>query len=106
MKIFLIKNSICHWQTPYTSLRETVNKYPSDKVFVEAVSGKDRKRPKLKEMMDFVQDGDVVVVHELSRLGRSVVDLYDIAKELKEKGVGLESLKENIVRKKAGKCGI
>lgn len=36
MKIFLVKNSICHWQTPYTSLRETVNKYPSDKVFVEA----------------------------------------------------------------------
>lgn len=67
-----------------------------DKLFIEKVSGKDRKRPELQKMMDFVQDGDIVVVHELSRLGRSVVDLYDIAKELKEKGVGLESKKENI----------
>lgn len=67
-----------------------------EQLFIEKVSGKDRKRPELKKMLDFVQDGDVVVVHELSRLGRSVTDLYDIAKELKEKGVGLESLKENI----------
>ena len=67
-----------------------------EQLFIEKVSGKDRKRPELKKMLDVVQDGDVVVVHELSRLGRSVTDLYDIAKELKEKGVGLESLKENI----------
>lgn len=67
-----------------------------EKLFIEKVSGKDRKRPELQKMMEWVQDGDVVVVHELSRLGRSVVDLYDIARELKEKGVGLESKKENI----------
>ena len=67
-----------------------------EKLYIEKVSGKDRKRPELHKMMEFVQDGDVVVVHELSRLGRSVVDLYDIAKELKDKGVGLESKKENI----------
>lgn len=67
-----------------------------ERLYIEKVSGKDRKRPELQKMMDFVQEGDVVVVHELSRLGRSVVDLYDIAKELKDKGVGLESKKENI----------
>lgn len=67
-----------------------------ERIFMEKVSGKDRNRPQLKAMMAFVQPGDTVVVHELSRLGRSVVDLYDIAKELKEKGVGLESMKESI----------
>lgn len=67
-----------------------------EKLFIEKVSGKDRKRPQLNAMMDFVQEGDVVVVHELSRLARSVTDLYDISRELHAKGVSLESLKEDI----------
>jgi DNA invertase Pin-like site-specific DNA recombinase len=67
-----------------------------EKLFIEKASGKDRRRPQLKAMMDFVQAGDTVVVHELSRMARSVVDLYDIAKELNDKGVSLESLKEDI----------
>lgn len=36
MKIFQIVDNVCHWQTPYTSLAETYEKYPSDLVFVEA----------------------------------------------------------------------
>lgn len=67
-----------------------------EKVFIEKASGKNRNRPQLRAMMDFVQTGDTVVVEELSRLARSVMDLYDIAKQLNEKGAGLESLKEDI----------
>lgn len=67
-----------------------------EKVFIEKISAKDRNRPQLKAMMEYVREGDTVVVTELSRLGRSVIDLYEIANELKSKGVKLESLKENI----------
>lgn len=67
-----------------------------EKVFIEKASGKNRNRPQLKAMMEFVQPGDTVVVEELSRLARSVMDLYDIAKQLNEKGASLESLKEDI----------
>lgn len=67
-----------------------------EKVFIEKASGKNRNRPQLKAMMEFVQSGDIVVVEELSRLARSVMDLYDIAKQLNEKGASLESLKEDI----------
>lgn len=35
MKIFQIVNNICHWQTPYKSLKETDGLYAPDIIFVE-----------------------------------------------------------------------
>ena len=67
-----------------------------DKVFKEKKSGKDMNRPELQKMLEYVKSGDTVVVCELSRLGRSMVDLASIADQLRSKGVTLKSLKENI----------
>lgn len=67
-----------------------------DKVFKEKRSGKDMNRPELQKMLEYVKAGDVVVVCELSRLGRSMTDLAQIAEQLKAKGVMLKSIKENI----------
>jgi len=36
MKVFQILHDRCHWQTPYSSLAETVGKFPPDCLFVEA----------------------------------------------------------------------
>ena len=41
-----------------------------EKVFAEKISGKDANRPKLQEMLEFVREGDTVVVHDFSRLAR------------------------------------
>lgn len=94
MRIGYIRVSAGHQNTDRQE--DSLAQMNVEKLFIEKVSGKDRKRPQLEAMMKFVQDGDVVVVHELSRLARSVVDLYDISKELNEKGVSLESIKEDI----------
>lgn len=94
MRIGYIRVSTGHQNTDRQE--DSLAQMNVEKLFIEKVSGKDRRRPQLEAMMKFVQDGDVVVVHELSRLARSVVDLYDISKELNEKGVSLESLKEDI----------
>lgn len=67
-----------------------------DKIFKEKKSGKDMNRPELKKMLEYVKEGDTVVVCELSRLGRSMVDLANIAEQLRSKGVMLKSLKESI----------
>lgn len=67
-----------------------------DKIFKEKKSGKDMNRPELQKMLDYVKEGDTVVVCELSRLGRSMTDLANIAEQLRSKGVTLKSLKENI----------
>ena len=67
-----------------------------DKIFMEKLSGKDMNRPQLKAMMDFVREGDVVVVESYSRLARSTKDLLSIIEQLENKGVKFVSLKENI----------
>ena len=75
---------------------EALKKYEIEKWFVEKVSGKNMDRPKLQEMLSFVRAGDMVYIHDLSRLARSTADLLKIVEILQEKGVYLVSNKENI----------
>lgn len=67
-----------------------------EKWFVEKVSGKNTDRPQLKDMMNWVRDGDVVVVVSYSRFSRSTSDLLNLVDQLEKKGVGFVSLHENI----------
>ena len=67
-----------------------------DKVFTEKVSGKDRDRPQLQACINYVREGDVLHVHSLDRLGRSLQDLEKIVSELVEKGVTVQFHKENM----------
>ena len=66
------------------------------KVFIDKVSGKNMDRPQLRAMLDYVREGDVVVVSDFSRLARSTKDMLLIVQELTDKGVGLISLKEQV----------
>lgn len=66
------------------------------KVFIDKLSGKDTNRPQLRAMLDYVREGDVVVVSDFSRLARSTKDMLLIVQELTDKGVGLISLKEQV----------
>ncbi len=66
-----------------------------DKVFEEHISGKDRQRPQLAAMIDYVRDGDKVYIESYSRLARNTRDLLNLVHELEEKGVTVVSLKEN-----------
>lgn len=67
-----------------------------EKLFLDKLSGKNTKRPQLQAMLEYVREGDTVVIESLSRLGRSVKDLIEINEELTKKGVALESKKEKI----------
>lgn len=69
--------------------------YGIDRWFSEKISGKNTDRPKLKEMLDFVREGDVVYVMDWSRLSRSTVDLLRIIEEMARRKVKLVSIKEN-----------
>lgn len=66
-----------------------------DRWFEEAASGKNADRPKLKEMLQYIREGDTVFVAEFSRLGRSTADLLGIVNKIESKGAKLISLKEN-----------
>jgi DNA invertase Pin-like site-specific DNA recombinase len=65
-----------------------------DEYFTEKVSGKNTDRPKLQEMLKYVRKGDIVYVHDFSRLARSTKDLLNIIDQLEAKGVHLVSNKE------------
>ena len=75
---------------------ETMEKYAVGKLFCEKVSAKDTERPQLQAMLEYVREGDTVVVHDFSRLARSTKDLLDLVELLKDKGVTLISAKENV----------
>ena len=67
-----------------------------EKYFIEKISAKDTNRPKLKEMLEFVREGDTVYIHDFSRLARSTEDLLSIVNILNNKGVHLVSNKESL----------
>jgi DNA invertase Pin-like site-specific DNA recombinase len=75
---------------------EALKKYNPEKTFMEKISAKDTNRPQLQAMLEFVREGDTVVIHEFSRLARSTKDLLGIVETLNTKGVQLISNKENL----------
>lgn len=67
-----------------------------DKVFQEKASAKDTNRQALKEMFNYIREGDTVYITEFSRLARSTTDLLNLLKQFQEKKVAFISLKENL----------
>lgn len=74
----------------------TLEELGVEKTYIDKLSGKDTNRPQLNEMLDFVREGDVVIVSEYSRLARSAKDLLNIIEILKAKNVVIVSHKENL----------
>ena len=74
--------------------REALQGYNIDRWFVEKASGKDVKRPKLQEMLEYIREDDVVYVEEFSRLGRSTEDLLSIVRQIESTGAKFMSIKE------------
>lgn len=76
--------------------RVALKPYNIEKWFVEKVSAKDMNRPRLKEMLEFVREGDEVYVEDFSRLARSTHDLLEMVQMMDKKNVRIVSLKENL----------
>jgi len=75
-------------------------------VRAEKVSGTSRAgRDELDLLMQFMREGDELVVTRIDRLARSIGDLQDIVRALKAKGVALRALEQPIdTSTAAGKC--
>ena len=66
------------------------------RVYEDKVSGKDVQRPQLLALLDFVRDGDTVVVHSMDRLARNLDDLRRLVRALTQRGVRVEFVKEQL----------
>jgi DNA invertase Pin-like site-specific DNA recombinase len=67
-----------------------------DKVFQEKKSGASGQRPRLNDCLEYVREGDTLVVTRLDRLARSTLHLCQIADELTRKEVNLQVIDQNI----------
>ena len=68
----------------------------ADKTFEEKLSGKDRNRPALQQMLEYVREGDLVKVWDISRLARDLIDLQNIITEINNKGATIQFVTENL----------
>ena len=65
-----------------------------ERIYSEKVSAVKKDRPELDRMMDALREGDVVIVSELTRLGRSVKELIDLVERIHTTGADIISLQE------------
>lgn len=72
-----------------------------EEIFKDKASGI-KKRPELERLLNYVRKGDVIIIWKLDRLGRSVVDLIKIVNFLRDKGVELISIQDNLDTTTAG----
>lgn len=76
--------------------KDALHKAGCERIFVDQVSGSVAVRPGLEQTMDFLRDGDTIVVWRLDRLGRSLKNLIELVTQLERKGIGFKSLMESM----------
>lgn len=73
-----------------------LEKIPLDKKFVDYASGKSIERPSLKNLLEFVREDDIVIVHSMDRLARNLKELKDLVDTFIAQGVEIQFVKENL----------
>jgi DNA invertase Pin-like site-specific DNA recombinase len=69
---------------------------PRERIYVDKKSGATVDRPGLRAVLAYAREGDVIVVHTLDRLGRTVRDTLNMIHELTERGIGVRNLADPI----------
>lgn len=67
-----------------------------DEIYIDKTSGKNKERPQLQKMIEYVRRGDTVIVESISRFARNTKDLLELIEKLSEKEVEFVSKKEAI----------
>ena len=75
---------------------EKLKEYGCEKIFMEKQSGAKSDREELIKALDYLREGDKLVVYKIDRLARSTFDLQKIALDLEERGIALVFIKEQI----------
>jgi len=74
--------------------KDALEKAGCEKIHVEKASGKSSNRPELRKVMNYLREGDTLVVWRLDRLGRSMKHLVELVTQMDEKEIGFRSLTE------------
>ncbi|WP_047960339.1 recombinase family protein [Desulfovibrio sp. TomC] len=82
--------------TDQSNLRQLPNG-EFDREFEDHCSGGTTNRPGLKSCLDFIREGDCLVVHSMDRLARNLPDILNLVADLTAKGVTVKFHKENLI---------
>jgi len=74
---------------------ERLKEAGATKVFAEKVSGLDKERPELARCLEYLREGDTLLITKLDRLARSTSHLHQIVEDLTAKGVGFKVLDDS-----------
>ncbi len=91
MKIGYARTSTMEQEAGLDAQIRDLEKESCDKIFSEQVSSVDN-RPELQKALEFIREGDCLIVTKLDRLARSVVHLGEIVKRIQEKKADLKIL--------------
>jgi len=76
--------------------KDALGKIGCTRIYTDTASGAKSERKGLDEALNYVREGDILVVWRLDRLGRSLKHLIETITELSKRGVGFKSITENI----------
>jgi DNA invertase Pin-like site-specific DNA recombinase len=76
--------------------KDALEKLGCNKIFTDTASGAKAERKGLDEALEYVREGDTLVVWRLDRLGRSLKHLIETISQLDTRKIGFKSLTENI----------
>lgn len=67
-----------------------------DKVFIDKASGKDIQRPELGKLIEFVREGDTIIIHSMDRLARNLDNLRQLVQTLTSRCIKIQFVKEGL----------
>src|SRR5713226_7537056 len=76
--------------------QDALEKTGCTQIFTDTISGASPERPGLTKALQFLREGDTLVVWRLDRLGRSLRHLIDTIAALQQRHIGLKSITESI----------
>src|SRR5436309_4479373 len=76
--------------------KDALEKIGCTKIYSDVVSGAKAERKGLQETLEYVREGDTLVVWRLDRLGRSLKHLIETITRLNNRKIGFKSITENI----------
>lgn len=80
---------------------DALKEYGCERVFSEKVSGKRYKRTELDNCLDYLREGDTLVILKLDRLGRTTKQLIELSQYLDDNEINLEIIDMKINTKDA-----
>lgn len=73
---------------------DALKQYGCETIFQEKFTGTTKERPELSILLRTLRKGDTIIICELTRLSRSVKDLFDLVEKIDKAGANIKPLKE------------